>query len=170
MLGYCRHDTYTINDYSLTDWKVKTSHMSVLHCHVPTKISLCSIFRWVVILCHVSTCLHCMSPFISVISLWRGTNDWNSTTTIIFHYFPGQDSCLTHTGCGTLTTKQLCASKNEYIAKTSADHTWLLINAPTLGLITKCNNNHMLQQRFNFWSTTGTSSNICIHNFLMTSC
>ena len=38
MLGYCRPDTYTINDYSLTDWKVKTSHMSVLHCHVPTKL------------------------------------------------------------------------------------------------------------------------------------
>ena len=81
--------------------------MPVLHCHVVIVQSR----DWVVILCHVFTCLHCMTPIISVISLCRGRNDWNSTMKFIYHYFPGQDACLTHTDCATFTTTLLCASK-----------------------------------------------------------
>lgn len=105
------------------------------------------------------------------VSAWLGSIcDWNSKATIVFHYFPGHDFCFSYTGCSSfIMTLFMCLRDRRHCGNKCTSH--MLTNCgPTHALITKCATKDMSHQCHNFLSTTATTSNICIHDFLMTSC
>lgn len=68
----------------------------------------------------MSTCHGYICQICSVGTLCTTTNDWSSTTAVIFIYFCTHDCCGTHIGHGIFTTKRLHAVKNDGIAKMCA--------------------------------------------------
>lgn len=104
-------------------------------------MSFCSIVRWFVMSCHMSMCHGYICQICSVNTLCTTTNDWSSTTAIIFVYFCRHDCCGIHIGHGIFTTKRLRAVKNDGIAKNVCNHWLLSIIYPTLGVPPNCNNN-----------------------------
>ena len=120
-------------------------------------------------LCDVSTCLGCTSK-ISSVKFYVHRYKW-----LEFHknnhfrlFLRARLLRYTH-GTWHFDYETTLCLRQWLHCRNVCSHTFVVFNAPTLGLPTKCNNNHLLKQCFIFWSKTATPSNVCIHNILKAS-